>query len=74
MRLETTLMAANIVQPDCFIYLEDEKRFFYVDDTEHDGNYCIFYFEEGVSKRGLDEFTLTFHRNKKLIIYDPYAN
>jgi len=74
MRLKTTLMAANMVQPDCFIYLEDEKRFFYVDDTEHDGNYCIFYFEEGVSERGLDEYILTFHRNKKLIIYDPYAN
>jgi len=74
MRLETTLMAAKKVEPDCFIYLEDEARFFYVDDIDHNGNYCIFYFEEGISETGLDECPLTFHKNKKLIIYDPYVN
>jgi len=66
MRLAHQIVKAKDLEPDCFIYLPDEKRFFWVDDIDYDGKKVIFYFEEGVNKTGLVTFSIEMGENKKV--------
>ena len=55
---------------DFFIYLPEEKKFFKVDDSEHDGKDCNFYFEEKITLKGIEEFMITFNQNKKIVVFN----
>lgn len=68
MRLDTEIVLAKDVEPDCFIYLPKEKRFFWVDDIDHEGKIVIFYFEEGFGSRGLNDFSIEVGRYSKVIV------
>lgn len=66
MRLKHEIVKAKDIEPDCFIYLPNEKRFFWVDNIDHDGRKVIFYFEEGVDETGLVDYQIEMGENKKV--------
>ena len=67
MTLKHEIVPAKELEEDTFIYLPDEKRFFYIDAIDYDGRKVILYFEEGVGEAGLISYSLEMGQNKKVI-------
>ena len=54
-----------------FIYMPNEKRFFFVDDWEIDNDEVTFFFETIEKTKGLQCWGVTFDLNKKILIFNP---
>jgi len=67
MTLKHEIVLAKNLEEDTFIYLPDEKRFFFIDAIDFDGKDVILIFEETVDHRGLVAETLLLNQNKKVI-------
>ena len=52
------------------IYFPDDDVFLKIDDSEHDGNECNFYFDEIHSLNGNDEYMISYNENDSIFIID----
>ena len=72
MRLVTELVPAKFVPVDSFIYDKRKKRFFFVDDKDVEETHTTFYFEEGLSEKGISEYTWVVRNEENLIVVMQY--
>lgn len=72
MRLPTMRLKASQVPQDTFVYLEDEHRFFFVDDMSVDEEEVTFFFEEDVDESGIVEYSKTVPVNQKMLVVSYY--
>jgi hypothetical protein len=66
-----TAEAATGIGYGFFIYMPNEKRFFFVDDWEIDNNEVTFFFETIEKSKGFQCWGVSFGINKKILIFNP---
>ena len=67
MTLKHEIVLAKNLKEETFIYLPDEKRFFYIDVIDFDGRNVVLIFEETVDNLGLVTSELVLNQNKKVV-------
>ncbi len=75
MRLNMISVKAKDVPNDVFIYLPDEKLFFFVDDKEVFDNHTTFYHEIDITEDGLKEIDHTVDNDEMIsVVYEYVVN